>query len=971
MDDVPAPSASPFAPSRATREDDLRREYDRLAAVIRGARLSTWSWNVPRGSAELDDALLDELGYGRGELAGTGFEIWHRLVHPDDHAAAAAALGACLRDDEPDFECEFRMRHRKGYWRWFLSRGRVMSRDEAGRPLEIFGTHIDITERKRAEDDLRRTTALLDSVRIAQSLYIREEHTQEVFDTLVDTLVRLTDSEFGFLDEVRFDDDGTPYKVSLSLSNIAWNAESQALYEQLRARSLEFRNLGNLSGRPVVDQAAIITNDAMHDPRAGGLPEGHPRIRAFMGLPIRSGDRIVGVAGVANRPGGYDEEQAQFLAPYLNACASIIDSFKQRERQRAAMAELGKSERLLAAAERIAHVGSWQMELPSGRLTWSDETIRICGVDAARFDPNYGTFMDLVHPDDRNTVRQAYESAMAEHRDWYEVEHRLVQPLTGDVRDVLERCTFEHDASGAIVRAIGMVQDITERKRTDTVLRRFKAMFDTANFGAAMLEPDGHILYINDRFAADHGYVVDELVGQPFVMLHPPDRLDVARGLVTQMRTTGAFGPVEVWRLHKDGSTFPALMTGCAIRGERGEIESFAATALDIRQQKALEAQLAQARKMESVGRLAGGVAHDFNNMLGVILGYTGLALGRVSPQDPLREYLEEINAAARRSAGVAQQLLAFARRQAIAPKLLDLNEVIENGLGLLRRLIGENIVLAWRPAPSPRHVLMDPSQVHQVLTNLCVNARDAITGVGRITLETENVQLDAAFCDARPGFAEGDYVLLTVSDTGCGMDRETLDNLFEPFFTTKDVGKGTGLGLATVYGIVSQNRGCIDVESGVGTGTVFRIYLPAHDVPTAARVVPDTDVEPARAKPGETILIVEDEPSILRLTTMLLKMLGYTVLSAVSPGDAIERSETYNGRIDVLLTDVVMPEMTGRDLVDRLTHERPGLKHVFMSGYTANAIEEHGVLEPGVHFIQKPFTTRDLAAKLREALDG
>jgi PAS domain S-box-containing protein len=765
-------------------EEALQRELGRLDFVIRGSRLGTWSWNVRDRTAELDEQWFAQLGYAPGELQGPGFELWHRLVHPDDHPAAAAALEAYLRHDTAGFECEFRMRRKDGQWAWVLSRGSVMSRDPEGRPIEIFGTHLDITAQKRTEEELRR------------------------------------------------------------------------------------------------------------------------------------------------------------------------------------------SESLLAHAQQIAHVGSWVMELPSGGLTWSAETMRICGVDAATFVPNYETFMALVHPDDRVAVREAYEAAVAEHRDFYDVEHRLIQPLTGQVRELHERCVFEHDASGAIVRAVGMVQDITDRKRTEAVLRRFKQMFDTANFGAVMLDTSGKVLYINERFAVDHGYASAELLGQPFVTLHPPDRLEVARGFIAQMRATGVFGPVEVMRRHKNGSDFPMLMTGCAIRGEDGQIESFAATALDIRVQKALEDQLAQARKMESVGRLAGGVAHDFNNMLGVILGFAGLALDSLAPNDPAREYLLEINTAARRSAGVAQQLLAFARRQTIAPRLLDLNDIVESSLTLLRRLIGENLVLSWRPGAALWHVVMDPSQVHQVLTNLCVNAKDAIAGVGTVSIATANVKADADFCAAHPGFVEGDYVMLSVGDTGSGMTRETLDHLFEPFFTTKDVDKGTGLGLATVYGIVTQNRGSISVESEVGRGAEFRIFLPAHDV-VAPREDHETVAGPAKARAGETILIVEDEAAILRLSSVLLKMLGYTVLSATSPGEALEQSDSYNGRIDVLLSDVIMPEMNGKELADRLMHARPGLKCVFMSGYTASAIEPHGVLEPGVLFIQKPFTTKDLAAKIRQALDG
>ncbi|EKD38572.1 MAG: PAS/PAC sensor hybrid histidine kinase [uncultured bacterium] len=382
-----------------------------------------------------------------------------------------------------------------------------------------------------------------------------------------------------------------------------------------------------------------------------------------------------------------------------------------------------------------------------------------------------------------------------------------------------------------------------------------------------------------------------------------------------------------------------------------------------------LEAQLQQAQKMEAIGQLAGGVAHDFNNMLGVILGHTELAMEQVDQGLPIYSDLEEIHAAAERSTDIARQLLAFARKQTTVPKVIDLNEMVEAILKMLRRFIGEDIDLAWLAGSGLWSIKMDPSQIDQILANLCVNARGAIAGVGKITVETANWTFDEEYCASHAGFIPGEYVRLSVSDNGCGMSKETLLHIFEPFFTTKGVGEGTGLGLATVYGAVKQNNGFINVYSEPGEGTTFTIYLPRH-TEKAAVSLPAGFVDTAVGG-VETILLVEDEPTILTMTTTMLQRLGYTVLPAANPREAIDLAGTAAEAIDLLVTDVIMPGMNGRDLAERLQADKPGLKCLFMSGYTADIIANQGVLDENVCFIQKPFSRVDLAAKVRQVLDS
>jgi two-component system, cell cycle sensor histidine kinase and response regulator CckA len=383
---------------------------------------------------------------------------------------------------------------------------------------------------------------------------------------------------------------------------------------------------------------------------------------------------------------------------------------------------------------------------------------------------------------------------------------------------------------------------------------------------------------------------------------------------------------------------------------------------------KTAEDQLLQAQKMEAVGRLAGGVAHDFNNNLQAILGYSDILISKLESGHPFSGYLDEIQNAALRSAALTRQLLAFARKQTITPEILDLNDTVESMLKMLRRLIGENIDLLWKPAKNLWPVKMDPSQVDQLLANLVVNARDAIDGVGKVTIETGMTDFDEDYCVTHIGFIPGRYVLMAVSDNGTGMDRETQSHIFEPFFTTKPSGKGTGLGLSTVYGIAKQNNGFINVYSEPGQGTTFRIYLPPNlSEPATTDAIPEALELPTGE---ETILLVEDDLSLLDLCRIQLTNLGYHVIFAETPERALRLAEEYSGEIQLLMTDVIMPEMSGRDLRERIHALRPEIKCLFMSGYTADVITHHGVLEEGIHFLQKPFSRNTLAKKIREVLE-
>ena len=544
---------------------------------------------------------------------------------------------------------------------------------------------------------------------------------------------------------------------------------------------------------------------------------------------------------------------------------------------------------------------------------------------------------------------------------------------------VAERTTQLSETNDTLQRTNEkLAREIEKHKQTEEALRReqlFSKSVIKSLPGIFYLYtyPELRLIFWNEEHESLLGYGVGEIEGRHVTDWHLPEAKEAVLSLIEDVMTKGS-ASIEASLLTKDGKAVPFNLTGVKFETQ-GQLYLMG-IGTDIRERKRAEAesekllaQLIQIQKMDSVGRLAGGVAHDFNNMLGVILGYSELTLEQVKEGEPMYSALQGIQQAARRSANLTRQLLAFARKQTIAPKVLDLNETVASMLDMLRRLIGENIDLAWLPGENLRSLKIDPTQIDQILANLCVNARDAIGNTGKIIIETHNVFFDKAYCSAHTGFVPGEFVLLALSDNGSGMDREVLLHLFEPFFSTKAMGKGTGLGLATVYGIVKQNNGFVNVYSEPGLGTTFKVYLPWY-LGNGERPSQPEAVKPA-ATGHETILLVEDEPMILEMTTVMLEHQGYTVLPAVSPGEAMRLAREHAGQIHLLMTDVVMPEMNGRELASNLLSLYPHLNRLFMSGYTANVIAHHGVLDEGVHFIQKPFTMQDLATKIRNVLEN
>jgi PAS domain S-box-containing protein len=525
----------------------------------------------------------------------------------------------------------------------------------------------------------------------------------------------------------------------------------------------------------------------------------------------------------------------------------------------------------------------------------------------------------------------------------------------------------------AVRRALENHRNCLERRQAEAALvqseNRYRLLADNTVDVIWTMDTEFTFTYVNPSIAELTGYTPEEWIGARLQDHCDHENLDkmtqaIQKAFAALPETKGITLDAQI--LHRDGKPVPVEITGKILLDANGQPGALQGVARDITQRLSLENQLRQAQKMESVGRLAGGVAHDFNNMLSVIIGHAQMAMETVDPGQPVHEHLEEVIKAAQRSTNLTRQLLAYARRQVVKPQVLDLNDTVSGMFKMLQRLIGENIHLIWKPGAALWPVFVDPTQIDQILANLAVNARDAIGEQGAITLETQNVTLDETYGAAHAGFVPGDYVLLAVSDSGMGMDQETLGHIFEPFFTTKPESEGTGLGLATVYGIVKQNDGFVNVYSESGQGTSFKVYLPRTGT-AIEQAADDSTTPPTRGT--ETVLLVEDEPTVLKLAQTILERHGYKVLAAPTPLDALALADSHQGPIHLLVTDVIMPEMNGKELRDRLLKVRPDLKTLFMSGYTANVIAHHGIIEAGIHFIQKPFSIQTLTAQMREAL--
>ncbi|MFB3789198.1 MAG: PAS domain S-box protein [bacterium] len=866
----------------------------------------------------LSEGCLALTGYPRDVLLQGGAVTYGELIHPGDRERIWNTVRQAIQNHE-SYQIEYRIRTAEGLEKWVWEKGKTV-RDPKGKVLCLEGFISDITDRKRAEDTLRES----------------EYRYRTIIENTSDCVWRVSMNGV-----TTFASPSVKKILGYEPEEITGRSFKDLLtpdsYQLVR---LEVDRL--LRGDPGEDELIFELSFVRKD---GGVIAGETRgvvIRDLEGTPIE--------------------------------IAGITRDVTQRKRTADA---LRQSQALIEKAQEVGGIGFWNTDIRTGLLIWSKGVYRIFGMEEDQFDNLRETFYAHVHPEDRGLIADALRVAI-ETENVYQVEHRIVLP-SGVVRWVSEQAEVVRGPEGQPVQMIGTVQDITSRKLAEIELRdskhRLETLIQASPVAVIVHNLHQRIILWNKAAERMFGWKESEILGQRCPIVpeekqeeHQKMFQDGLRGIPIINR--------EVTRRRKDGSPIYVILSTAPLWNNRGQVDGVMAILVDITKQKKseeervkLEYQLQHSQKMEAIGKLAGGVAHDFNNLLMVIEGYSEIALNRLDPDLPIRKEIEEIRQAAGRAKMITRQLLTFSRKQQIQPILLNLNRVVSDFEKILCRLIGEDIRVITRLDPRLGTIKADPTQIEQVIANLAVNARDAMPQGGKLIIDTSNQDLDESYTHQFVGLQPGPYVLLAVTDTGCGMDAETLTHIFEPFFTTKSETGGTGLGLSTVYGITKQNGGHINVYSELGTGSSFKIYFPRVEAQSGdPGLPPRKDALPAGS---ETILIAEDEDPVRKLTARILLECGYRILEAASCNEAFALSRGFPEPIHLLLTDVVMPVMSGRELAAQLASERPGLKVVYMSGYTGDAVVQHGILESETAFLQKPFTPAALAQKIRTVLDS
>ena len=895
-------------------EKALHAERERLSMIIEGSRLGTWVWDIQTNEIILNEQWGSMLGYTLEELTPFSYETWAALVHPEDFCRVTEQMAKCLREEIPEYECECRLRCKDGSWGWVEARARIMTRDAQGRPQAMFGTHTDITIRKQAVEKL---AASEKELLAAQNI-----------------------AHLG------------NWSMDLATNQTTW---SEQLYELFRADP-------SLAIPPFTEHQHLFA------------PESWERLRASVeraretGIPYELELEIVredGSRAWAWTRGEAIEDAAGNIVS-LRGIAQDISDRKQAENM------LRTTHERLEVVIAGGGLGTWEwfppegeQEKAAGKLVFNDRWQNILGYEPGEIAPTLEAAHALIDPEALPRIQKLMRAHLNGETPYYEAIYPMHHKSGSWVWIHDRGQVIERYSDGSPRRVCGTHADVTPLMRAEQEVReseaKFRSYIEQAPYGVFITDATGHYRETNPATSKITGYTQDELLGMHISSLIPSDGQEVLATYFARLTGQGDTEGVLPF-VQKNGER--GLWTLTAVRLDKDRFLGFVQ---DITERQSLEEQLRQSQKMESMGRLAGGIAHDLNNTLSVIMGFAEMGMENLKSDEPLFDDFNEIYKAGSRSADIVGQLLAFARKQTIAPIVLDLNDSIENTLKMLRRLIGEDIEIVWLPGANLRPVKIDPAQIDQILTNLCVNARDAITDVGKVTIETKNIRLDDDYCANHKDVTPGEFVMLVVSDNGFGIDPEIIDNIFEPFFTTKSHDKGTGLGLATVYGIARQNGGSINVHSEVGSGTAVTFYLPAHL---------EEKVDEGRKNeqlPGscnnETIVIVEDDPLIMKLCELMLKNLGYGVLPVSHPDEAVEMVKNRRKDIDLLLTNVIMPEMNGRELSETLQGIVPGMKTLFMSDCPPNIIDTEDISAEGLFFIQKPLVLKELAVMIRKVL--
>ncbi len=891
-------------------EEELAISEDCLKLAQRAAAAGTWDWDMLTDRVAWADEFYDVFGLEPGSVEPS-HENWLALVHPDDRQHTSDATQAAIRERQ-DLDLEYRTVTPSGAVRWINGRGRVY-RDRNRRPTRMVGICIDITEKKLVTEELRRSREEL-----ARAQRIAQIGTWE--DDL--TTGRLRGS-----DEVRhiFGVDRDPATLE--------RFEALIVPEDLEAFRDHVRSIQR-EGKPFKLDFRIRRPD-------GSLRWIHDEA-----------DVEVGPAGIPLRVFG------------------VLQDVTDRKLAEEALRKSEEKYRLISENIPVA-VYSVLPDQDATSLFVSGRIRDLTGFEVGEFTADPTLWNRILHPEDRERVW----GKVAEHRARnipLDVECRIVT-RSGAVKWIAAKANPVPDARGRLARIDGFMEDITERKRAEDALqeqaRFLQDMIDSIPNPIFYKGSDGRYLGCNRAFEAYAGKAKGRIVGKTDDELFPAELARTRREKDDELLGTGGTQVYETVVPHPDGSTRDVVLNKATFSKPDGSPGGLVGVMIDVTERKEMEARLRHSQRLEAIGKLAAGIAHDFRNQLTVIEGESDMLLARGGIDEESRGRVEEVVRAVARSKLLTGQLLAFGRKESLRPRLIDLNDLVEELVQPLPRVIGEDVSVSTRTCPTPCVTSVDPYQLEQAILNLVINARHAMPGGGHIVMRTASVELDEEAVRRFPDTAPGKYAVVEVTDTGCGMDEQTLQRIFEPFFTTKEVGKGSGLGLSMVYGFVKQSGGTIEVSSQPGKGTTFRLYFPlvraGGDQPAPASIAEGLP------RGSETILVVEDEDAVRQIVVESLRSLGYDVLEACNAEAAMRHVKRARGTIDLLLTDVVMPRISGVELARCVRRVRPGIPVLLISGYAEDELARRGVTERDAELLTKPFSRKDLARKVRQILDG
>lgn len=939
-------------------QEHLRASEERWHFALEGAGDGVWDWHTETG-VYYSQQWKAMLGYAENEI-GNSAEEWEKRVHPDDRADVRAALRPLEMGESDTYSCEFRLQRKDSSYLWVLARGKVIDRRN-GQVLRVIGTMTDVSARKAYEAEISRLSRLYAALSQINQSIVRARSQDELFEEVTQVLVKFGGFSMAWI--------GWWDHANHAVVPLAQSGDTSGYL-----RNIQIFTDDRPEGRGLRERRTYLCNDFASDPAT--LPwrkaAATSKYRSAASFLIWMGGEVWGTLAVySNEPGFFGEREQALLEEAALDVSFALDNF-ERERQRLLVeASLRESDERLKLALDAAGLGTFDWDLLSGKIVWDGHHNHLFGFRPGEFDGSYAAFAERIHPEDLANLNDAVARAR-DTRTAFAYEFRVVWP-DGSLHWVAGHGEFSYDAGGRPLRMRGAVMDISERKVADVRVRdseaRYRRIVNTAAEGIAVFDTERITTFVNTRMADLLGFTPTEMIGQPvtaFLFDEDAVRYEDLESILLRGESVQA----ELRLRHRDGREVFTLVSGTPVLDDAGRMHGSFAMFTDLttrkhaeEQQSRLAEQFQQAQKLESIGRLAGGVAHDFNNLLTIIGGYAELVMEDLSPNDPILPSLEKIQEASGRATSLIRQLLAFSRKQVLQPEVVNLNDIIDGMGEMLPRLLGEDVELVIHRDPSLRAIMADRHQVEQVIMNLAVNSRDAMPHGGTILISTENMVHSGACPLCSTTLQPGARVKLTVRDVGTGMDAKTRRHLFEPFFTTKPPGKGTGLGLATVHGIVMQSGGHIDVESEPGAGTTFHISLPALETKAPRPAAAHSPV----ALGTETILLVEDQPEVRRFTATALSRYGYRVIEAAGGDEALAR--LAGQRIDLLVTDVIMPKMNGPELAARVRTVEPLVKILFISGHAESSSWGDNQTYGG-EFLHKPFTPQALAAKVREVLN-